>query len=141
MYSGRHLLVLSLLEVFAAHGLQPAAMDPWRSWVAFKQFARSIAEEPDPGVSVQVNKEKDGGTNLFFLRQAFDPTDSQIEPVGGVVCEFNFPANGPRNAQAAWWSFDHGTFERFVDGVEQDQVIADLFVRAPTKSSVYWEEA
>lgn len=141
MYNARHVLLLSLVTVLAARGLRADALDPWRGWVAFKEFARGIAEEPDPGVSVQVSTDEDGRAHLILLRQAFDAGGSGRYPAGGVVCEFVFPACRTRIADVEWWTFDHGTFARFVDRVEQDIVIADVLVRDVEKSSVYWEEA
>lgn len=135
-----------LLPVFlltlAAHGLAPAALDPWRGWLAFKEFARAVQEVPDPGVSVQFTRTtEDGQTRLVFLRQAGDTDDGWSTPVGGVVCEFIFPR--ARHRVPAWdrWSFDYGSFERFVDIVEQEPVFQDLIVTRPLRSAVYWEEA
>jgi hypothetical protein len=55
MRRGQILLEMLLLAL-AAHGLGPTALDPWRGWVVFKEFARAAAEAPDPGVSVQVTR-------------------------------------------------------------------------------------
>lgn len=39
------------------------------------------------------------------------------------------------------WSFDHGTFERFVDSVEQHEEFAHLMLQCPRRTRVYWLEA
>jgi hypothetical protein len=36
-----------LLTLLAARGLAPEALDPWRAWVVFKEFARASAEDTD----------------------------------------------------------------------------------------------
>ena len=51
-----NLLLQFFLGVLAAQGLAAEALDPWRGWVAFKEFARRAAEEPDSGVSVQFTR-------------------------------------------------------------------------------------
>src|SRR5690242_18621015 len=99
-------LLAALLSVLAARGLTPEGLDPWRSWVAFKQFAHDVAEQPDPGVSAQIAP--DGARlpiRLFLLRQVLAPENGRLEPIGGVVCEFAFaPA---RRTPPDWqeWSF------------------------------------
>ena len=135
------LLPLFLLTL-ASHGLAPETLDPWRGWVAFKEYARSVAETPDPGVSVQfTNRTEEGRTRLLFLRQETVESDGSLTPVGGVVCEFTF-AWRPRTA-AIWdrWSFDYVSIDRFIDIVEQEPVFQDLVVTPPLRSAVYWEEA
>jgi hypothetical protein len=47
-------LLQLLLTLLAAHGLAREALAPWRSWMLFKQFVRTVDELPDPGVSVQI---------------------------------------------------------------------------------------
>ena len=135
-------LLSVLLLTLAAHGLEPDALDPWRGWVAFKEYARAVHEEHDPGVSVQFTRDTEAGhTRLLFLRQAMR-TDSEggLTPVGGVVCEFTFPWS--ERSVSSWdrWSFDYATFERFVDIVEQEPDFQDLIVTRPLRSAVYWEE-
>ena len=135
-------LLSMFLLTLAAHGLSAETLDPWRGWVAFKEFARAANEVPDPGVSVQFTRvAEDGCTRLVLLRQETLDFDGCLTPVGGVVCEFTFVAarRGPR----AWdcWSFDYSSFERFVDVVEQEPIFQDLVVTRPLRSAVYWEEA
>lgn len=110
--------------------------------MAFKEFARAVREEPDPGVSVQFTP----GTRyrparLLFLRQETVHEDEWMSPVGGVVCEFTF--GGARPAVSTWdrWTFDHASFDLFVESVEQDPVFQELLVTRPVGSAVYWEEA
>jgi len=136
----RHLLA-TLLALLAARGLGPEALDPWRGWVVFKQFAREVAEQPDPGVSVQITSPSPGDVRLYFLRQILEPRGDRLEPIGGVVCEFSFARHlrPPRDWTA--WSFDHPTFETFVDTVEQHAAFADLVTERPVDSGVYWQDA
>src|SRR5688572_11485707 len=117
-------LLAALLGILATRGLAPEALDPWRGWVAFKQFACEVAEEPDPGVSVQIAPlGHRSAVRLFYLRQVLVPNADRLEPAGGVVCEFEFAPR--RRTPVGWeaWSFDCATFERFVDLVEQHPVI------------------
>lgn len=53
-------LLMTLVSLLAARGLAPDSLDTWRAWVTFKQFARQVAEEPDPGVSVQLTSTASG---------------------------------------------------------------------------------
>lgn len=135
-------LVAAFLSVLAARGLDAETLDPWRGWVAFKQFAREVAEDPDPGVSVQVipvgNR---GAVRLAFVRQVLEPVGDRLEPVGGVVCDFTFPARPRVPRRWGEWSFDYASFDRFVDAVEQDPTVSNLLVTRPRSSAVYWEEA
>jgi|SRR5687768_7485803 len=134
-------LVAALLSILAARGLDAETIDPWRGWVAFKQFAREIGEEPDPGVSVQLFHVEDGGVRLAFVRQVLEPVGDRLEPIGGVICDFTFAPR--RRPMRDWrvWSFDYTSFDRFVDVVEQHPGVSDLFVTRPLDSAVYWEEA
>ena len=135
-------LLAAMLGVLAARGLAPETLDPWRGWLAFKQFAREVAETPDPGVSVQIEPLGDRGPiRLFFLRQVVILEGNRLEPTGGVVCEFSFAPRRrtPRHWEA--WSFESPTFERFVDVVEQYPLFAELMVTRPRSSAVYWEDA
>jgi hypothetical protein len=135
-------LLAALLSVLAARGLAPETLDPWRGWVAFKQFAREIVEEPDPGVSVQIAALGDRRPiRLVYLRQVLVPQGNRLEPAGGVVCEFWFAPRRrtPRDWEA--WSFDCPSFERFVDLVEQYPFFQDLLATRPLSTGVYWEEA
>lgn len=135
-------LLAALLGIFAARGLSSDALDPWRSWIAFKQFAREYQEQPDPGLSVQVAPDGDRRpVRLFLVRQILVPKDDRLEPIGGVACEFEF---APRRwTPRAWaeWSFDHPSFDRFVDAVEQYPLFADLLVTRPIRTGVYWQDA
>ena len=117
-------------------------LDAWRGWVTFKQFARIVHEVPDPGVSVQLAPDRAlEEVRLVFLRQVLEPDGDWLQPVGGVVCELTFSAPEIPVTPFAFWSFDYGTFERFVDVVEQTPAVADLMVRRPIRSAVYWEDA
>ena len=141
MRRGQLLLELLLLAL-AAHGLGPEGLDPWRGWVVFKEFARAAAETPDTGVSVQVTADLEEHTaSMVFVRQVVAVTPGWLEPAGGVVCEFTFGL-GPRKVRD-WeaWSFDTGSFERFVDLVEESAAFQDLAVQPPIQSAVYWLEA
>ena len=135
------LLLASLLSLLASHGLASDSLAPWRTWVVFKQFARSVAETTDPGVSVQVDPADGRSLHLFMTRQVLERVGDRLEPVGAVVCEFTFAPR--RHRPLAWqeWSFDHPTFERFVDAVERTALFSDLMVTRPLSSSVSWEEA
>ena len=135
-------LMTVFLVTLAAHGLGAEGLDPWRGWTAFKEFAREAHEEPDPGVSVQFTRAtEEGRTRLVFLRQVLSEGPGSRMPAGRIVCEFTFPLTHHRAAAWDRWSFDYGTFERFVDVVEQEPVFQDLLVRRPVRSAVYWEDA
>ena len=135
-------LLAALLGVLAARGLAPETLDSWRGWVAFKQFAREVAETPDPGVSVQIEPLGDRRpVRLYLLRQVVIPEGDRLEPVGGVVCELTFAPRRQTPRQWQAWSFDSPTFDRFVDVVEQYPLFAELMVTRPLESAVYWEEA
>jgi hypothetical protein len=135
-------LLAAFLGVLAARGLPAESLDPWHAWTTFKQFARTVDELPDPGVSVQIaplgNRRP---IRLYLLRQVVERRDNRLEPVGAVVCEFLFPKR--RRAPSEWeaWSFDFPDFERFVDTVEQHPLFADLLITKPLMSDVYWEDA
>ena len=133
-------LLSALLLTLGSHGLAPEALDPWRGWVAFKEFARAAAETPDPGVSVQFTPAGTGTeTRLVFLRQEAELEDGDLRPRGGIICEFTFPAIA---YATPWerWSFDHASFERFVDVVELEPSFQELLVTRPVRSAVYWQE-
>ena len=137
-----HKLVSVFLLTLAAHGLSATTLDPWRGWVAFKEFARSVDETPDPGVSVQFTRPLDDGLpRLIFVRQVVRTEAGRLEPEGGVVCEFTFPRI--RRSEPDWqhWSFETSSFERFVDRVELEPMFQDLIVMRPIRSAVYWERA
>src|SRR3712207_4695764 len=104
-------LLATLLALLAARGLAAEGLDPWRGWVVFKQFARQVAEQPDPGVSVQITSLGDDSTRLYFLRQVLEPDADRLEPVGGVVCDFSFAPRPSPTPDWEAWSFDHATFE------------------------------
>jgi hypothetical protein len=135
-------LLAAFLSVLAAHGLDGDALDPWRGWMSFKQFARETTESPDPGISVQVIPLGDRAPiRLAFVRQLLEPVGDRLEPVGGVVCAFEFAPR--RRTPTEWrvWSLDSSTFERFVDLVEQHPLVSDLLTTKPLASAVYWEDA
>ena len=134
-------LLETLLLALAAHGLAAETVTPWRGWVVFKDYVRSVAEAPDPGVSVQISQDDvDGTVSLVFVRQVVEPIDDWLEPVGGVVCEITFDLGGKRLIERDVWSFDAPTFDRFVDMVENSADFQKLALTKPLKSSVYWLE-
>ena len=162
-----HLLCQLFLAILGAYALEPANLDPWRSWLAFKEFARRVAEQPDPGVSVQFSAAggADGDEHaLVFLRQEVEPEGEWLEPTGGVVAELRFSSETlkPRDpgwSRRAWrwrtrrlhrrdglprswqlWSYDYASFERFVDAVEARPEFQDLIVQRARGSDVYYEE-
>lgn len=139
---GPQLLLHMLLAALAARALAPEALNPWRGWVTFKHYARLVDEVPDPGISVQIAQgPEEQVVRLLFLRQAIEPVGEWLAPVGGVVCEFTFQAEDAPQGDCEFWSFDHPSFERFVDVVEMHAEFADLMVKRPLSSAVYWEEA
>lgn len=141
MTSGPVLLETLLLAI-AAHGLTPETLMPWRGWVLFKEYVRSVAESPDPGVSVQISRDDaDQTVSLIFVRQVVERVDDWLEPIGGVVCEITFEQGNKRLLEWDLWSFDSPTFERFVDVVQGSYAFDDLVGTKPLESSVYWLEA
>ena len=131
-----------LVGMLAGRGLAPEALDSWRAWVVFKQYARVVDEIPDPGISVQIRRQRASGeVSLFMLRQVVEPDEDWLRPVGGVVCELCFDDPPATAGNFETWTFDCGTFERFVDLVERHPGFADLIVRRPVRSAVYWEDA
>ena len=135
-------LLAALLSVLATRGLAPEALDPWRGWVAFKQFVRQVDEEPDPGVSVQISALGDRRPiQLVFVRQVLVRRGDRLEPVGGVACEFWFAQRRTTPSAFEAWSFDSPSFERFVDLVEQHPMFEDLLATQPLASAVYWQDA
>ncbi|MBX3175315.1 MAG: hypothetical protein KF709_12950 [Gemmatimonadaceae bacterium] len=136
-----HLLDV-LLGALSAKGLSPDALEPWSAWVAFKEFARAAAEDPDPGVSVQIDPAGDREpVRLIFARQVAVRRDDRLEPVGAVVCELTYAPR--RRPPLTWhaWSFDYPDFAHFIDSVDQHPLVADLLVTRPLSTSVYWREA
>ncbi len=135
-------LLSMLLGMLAARGLATEGLDSWRAWVVFKQYVRLADEVPDPGVSVQLQGHwASGEARLYLVRQIVEPQGDWLQPVGGVVCELAY-ADAPSTAiEFEAWTFDSGTFERFVDLIEQHPGFADRMARRPTRSAVYWEEA
>jgi hypothetical protein len=141
MTSGRVLLETLLLAI-AAHGLTPETLTPWRGWVLFKEYVRSVAESPDPGVSVQISRDDaDQTVSLIFVRQVVERVDDWLEPIGAVVCEITFEQGRKRLLEWDLWSFDSPTFERFEDVVLSSYAFDDLVGTKPLESSVYWLEA
>jgi hypothetical protein len=141
MYRASYLLQL-FLSLLSARGLAAETVDAWRGWLTFKQYVRIAREIPDPGISVQIYPERTSDeVRLIFLRQVVEPDGDWLEPVGGVVCELTFVEPDVRVSPFAFWSFDYGTFERFVDVVEQTPAFADLMARRPARSAVYWQDA
>ena len=140
MHRAPHLLQM-LLTLLAGKGLAPEALDPWRAWQVFKQYARIMDEVPEPGVSVQFSYHPGAQeTSLVFLRQSVElqPEDQWLAPVGGVVCDLVFDGTGLLVPNRELWTFDFGTFERFVDTVERDDIFGELIVRRPIRTGVYW---
>lgn len=142
MHHASYLLSM-LLTMVASRGLAAEALDPWRAWVVFKQYARIVDESPDPGVSVQLVRYPGyWHSNLSFIRQVVErQEDDWLEPVGGVIVEFELEDPDRSHAHEELWSFEFGSFERFVDAVEQNPAIADRLVQRPIKSRIYWEDA
>jgi hypothetical protein len=134
------ILLETLLLAIAAHGLTPETITPWLGWVLFKEYVQSVAESPDPGVSVQVSRDDTAGTvSLIFLRQVVEPVGEEwLHPIGGVVCEITFPPGKTRIREWDAWSFDAPTFERFVDVVDESIAFEEFFETRPLVSSVYW---
>lgn len=140
MTSGPVLLKTFLLAL-AAHGLAAESVSPWQGWVVFKDYVRSVAEAPDPGVSVQIARDDvDGTVSLIFMRQVVEQVDDWLEPIGGVVCEMTFEQRDRRLPEFDVWSFDAPSFDRFVDMVESSADFEGLVLTKPLKSSVYWLE-
>jgi hypothetical protein len=135
------ILLETLLLAIAAHGLAPDALTPWRSWVVFKEYARSVHESPDPGVSVQIARDDAEKTvSLIFVRQVVEPTGDWLGPIGGVVCEMTFRQSPTRMSEWEAWSFEAPSFERFVDLVEGSGAFQELAVTEALQSDVYWLE-
>jgi len=131
-----------MFGVLGTHGLDPALMDSWRAWIAFKAFARLVAEAPDPGVSVQITRiYPDEPVSIILLRQVVEADDGYLEPTGGVVCELLFAAPRAALPDVEFWSFDCPSFEQFVDRVEQDPLFSELVLSPVLQSDVYWREA
>lgn len=134
-------LLSMLLGLLSARGLAAEALDSWRAWVVFKHFVRVVDETPEPGVSVQIHRQDaTGEVSLFLMRQVVEPDGEWLRPVGGVVCELTFSDPPATAADFEAWSFDSGTFARFVDHVEQHPGFADLIARRPDRTDVYWED-
>jgi len=130
-----------LLSLLGSRGLAPETLDPWRGWVAFKQFARMVAEVPDPGVSVQITRADRETVHLVLLRQVLEPEDDELVPVGGVIMELTFDQTIEGKEECEFWSFDSGSFDRFVDLVEGHPLFSNLMAKRPTGSWVYWQDA
>ncbi|HMG70260.1 MAG TPA: hypothetical protein VK544_04045 [Gemmatimonadaceae bacterium] len=135
------ILLETLLLAIAAHGLTPETLTPWRGWVLFKEYVRSVAESPDPGVSVQISRDDaDGTVSLIFVRQVVEPVEDWLHPIGGVVCEMTFQLGKKRLLEWDLWSFDSPTFDRFEDVVVNSYAFEELVGTRPVASSVYWLE-
>jgi len=135
------ILLNALLLAIAAHGLTPETLTPWRGWVLFKEYVRSVAESPDPGVSVQVSRDDaDGTVSLIFVRQVVEPVEDWLHPIGGVVCEMKFRLGKKRLLEWDLWSFDSPTFDRFEDVVVNSYAFEELVGTRPLASAVYWLE-
>ena len=134
-------LLKALLLALASHGLAADSVTPWRAWVVFKEYARSVAEAPDPGVSVQIARDDERETiSLIFMRQVVERQDDWLEPIGGVVCEIELRQDVKRVSEFDLWSFDARDFDRFVDTVESAVDFEKLVLTKPLRSSVYWLE-
>jgi len=134
-------LLKTLLVALAAHGLAAETVTPWRGWVVFKEYVRSVAEVPDPGVSFQITRDDlEGTVSLIFLRQVVEQVDDWLEPTGGVVCEMIFQQSDRRLPEFDAWSFDAPNFDRFVDVVESSADFQKLALTKPLMSLVYWLE-
>ena len=134
-------LLKTFLIALAAHGLAAESVTPWRGWVVFKDYVRSVAEAPDPGVSVQIARDDSDGTiSLIFVRQVVEPVNDLLEPIGGVVCEITFQPGNRLIPECELWSFEAPSFDRFVDMVESNADFQELSLTKPLESSVYWLE-
>ena len=134
-------LLKTLLLALAAHGLAAETVTPWRGWVVFKDYVRSVAEAPDPGVSVQIARDDpDGTVSLIFVRQVVEPINDWLEPIGGVVCEITFEQDDRRLPEFDVWSFDYPNLDRFLESVENGADFQKLALTKPLNSSVYWLE-
>jgi hypothetical protein len=141
MMTSGPVLLETLLLALAAHGLVAETVTPWRGWVVFKDYVLSVAEVPDPGVSVQTTRDDlDGTVSLIFLRQVVEQVNDWLEPIGGVVCEITFQQGDKRLPEFDVWSFDAPNFDRFVDIVESSADFQKLALSKPLESSVYWLE-
>jgi hypothetical protein len=134
-------LLQMLLTLLAVNGVPHDAADAWHGWTTFKQYVRTVDEIPDPGVTVQAQRHADDSTSLIFMRQVLDDDGERLQPAGGVVLELNYDVHHGEQDEWSVWSFDHSTFDRFVDVVEQNDEFARLMVKRPTWSSVYWIDA
>jgi hypothetical protein len=135
-----HVLFHLLLITLAARGLSPDGLDGWRGWMAFREFALSVHEAPDPGVSVQITPDpSEDAVRLVLMRQVTESRGDCLHPVGAVVCELTFAQTAEHVAEWDAWSFDYPTFERFVNAVEEHPVFQELIVRRPLASTVYWQ--
>ena len=134
-------LLQLLLTLLAAHGLAREALAPWRSWMLFKQFVRTVDELPDPGVSVQITAPSSDVVRVSLVRQVAYRDDDRLVPVGGVVCQLEFPARSKPAPDIEFWSFDYRTLEAFFDAVAGEIRFQDLVVRAALRSDVFWEDA
>jgi hypothetical protein len=74
-------LLQLLLTLLATNGLAPEALTPWRSWVLFKQFVRTVDELPDPGVSVQISAPSPEIVRVSLVRQVAYREDDRLVPV------------------------------------------------------------
>ena len=141
MHQASYLLPM-LLAMLAGRGLAPETLDPWRAWVVFKQFVRVVDEVPDPGVSVQLTRTTRRTVTLSFVRQVVEQGDDDwLVPVGGLVVQCEFDNWKPGDDEPEFWSFDFGSFDRFVDLVEQNPAIADRLTQKASRSRVSWEDA
>jgi hypothetical protein len=141
MHQSSYLLVV-LMGMLSPQAFADAPTDPWHGWKVFKEFARAVHEEPDPGISVQVDPVGEREElHLFFVRQVVARKGDELVPSGAVVCEFVFAPRRRRPLEWREWSFEHPSFESFVDAVEQHPVVSELFVTNPLRSQVYVTEA
>lgn len=136
MNTPAHLLQM-MLAIFAMNGISPEVADPWDTWRSFKQFARTVHEVPDPGVSVQRVEPGAAESKLMLVRQIVEGEGKWLRPIGGAVCEVGF-SDEDRGDEWEIWSLDFPSFERFVDAVEQHPEFARLMTRLPAGGAVYW---
>jgi hypothetical protein len=131
---------LSLLrEVCDRHGISPNTKDVWRAWKVFKQFARTVDEIPDPGVSVQIYENESGVSVLAFVRQVVEEDEDNLQPAGGLIWEFALN-EAELIEPLELWSFDFRTFNDFVDSVEGHPAVSPLLNGPASPGELYWDE-
>jgi hypothetical protein len=97
-------LLKTLLIALAAHGLAAETVTPWRGWVVFKDYVRSVAEVPDPGVSVQITRDdRDETVSLIFLRQVDAPSFDRFADIVESSVDFQKLALSKPLGSSVYW--------------------------------------